>query len=55
MIYLFTCATKGCENNTNPVNLCEPKNPVRCSLCYVSSDAVKTDEPCPVVTDAITD
>lgn len=49
MIYVFTCSTKGCENNINPVNLCDPTNPVLCSLCHVLTDAVETDELCPTM------
>ena len=47
MIFLFTCSTNGCENNKNPVNLCDATNPVLCSICYVFTDAVVTDEPAP--------
>jgi hypothetical protein len=48
MIWIFTCSTIGCENNTNPANLCDAVNPVLCSLCYVLTDAVETDEPCTI-------
>lgn len=48
MIWLFKCGTKNCENNINPVNLCDPTNPVLCSLCHKLSDATETKEPCPV-------
>jgi hypothetical protein len=47
MIYTFTCLTEGCENNINPVYLVEPTNPVLCSLCGATGNAVETDEPAP--------
>lgn len=47
MIWLFTCPTKDCENNINPVFLAEVVNPVLCSLCGVIADAVETDQPAP--------
>jgi hypothetical protein len=50
MIYTFTCPTIGCENNTNPVYLLDPTNPVLCSLCGAYGDAVETEEPAPTPT-----
>jgi hypothetical protein len=47
MIYTFTCPTIGCENNTNPVYLLDPTNPVLCSLCGAYGDAVPEPEPAP--------
>jgi hypothetical protein len=47
MIYVFTCSTEGCVYNLNPVNVCNPTNPVMCGVCFVYTDAVETDEPCP--------
>jgi hypothetical protein len=47
MIWIFTCSTDGCENNSNPVYLVDPINPVLCSLCHVEADAVETDQPAP--------
>lgn len=45
MICIFTCPTKGCENNINPVYLQDPTNPVLCSLCGAYGDAVPEPEP----------
>jgi hypothetical protein len=45
MIWIFTCPTQGCENNTNPVYLVDPTNPVLCGSCHTTADAVETDEP----------
>jgi hypothetical protein len=45
MIYVFTCPTEGCENNTNPVYLLDPTNPVLCSVCGAYGDAVELVEP----------
>ena len=47
MVYIFTCPTLGCENNTNPVYLLDPTNPVLCSLCHAYGDAVPAPEPEP--------
>ena len=47
MIWIFTCPTIGCENNTNPVYMADPTNPVLCSLCGAYGDAVETDKPSP--------
>jgi hypothetical protein len=44
MIWIFTCPTDGCENNINPVYLTDLINPVLCSLCHVTADAVETGE-----------
>jgi hypothetical protein len=54
MIWVFTCATVDCIHNLEPVNLCNPSNPVMCGACFAYTDAVETDKPCPVVTDAVT-
>lgn len=43
MIYEFTCPTENCENNTNPVYLVDPINPVLCSICGAFGDAVILD------------
>jgi hypothetical protein len=51
MIWIFTCPTQGCENNINPVYLVDPINPVLCSLCHATGDAVETDEPAPTPTE----
>jgi len=51
MIWIFTCPTQDCENNTNPVYLVDPTNPVLCSLCHAYGDAVETDEPAPTPTE----
>jgi hypothetical protein len=45
MICIFTCPTEGCENNINPVYLINSTNPVLCSLCHTTGDAVETEEP----------
>ena len=47
MIWIFTCPTVGCENNSNPVYLQDPTNPVLCSLCHATGEAVETDQPAP--------
>jgi hypothetical protein len=47
MIWIFTCPTTGCENNTNPVNLVDPINPVLCGGCRAYGVAVKTDQEAP--------
>jgi hypothetical protein len=47
MIWIFTCPTANCENNLNPVYLVDPINPVLCSLCHATGDAVETDQPAP--------
>lgn len=47
MIWLFTCSTKDCENEKNPVRLLNAINPVTCSVCYESDDAIETDEVAP--------
>lgn len=44
MIWIFTCPTEGCENNTNPVYLQNIINPVRCGSCYIYTDAVEVGE-----------
>lgn len=44
MIWIFTCSTKDCENNINPVYLQDINNPVLCSLCGAYADAVMTNE-----------
>jgi hypothetical protein len=44
MIWIFTCPTKECENNLNPVYLSDPINPVLCSACGTYEDAVQTDQ-----------
>jgi hypothetical protein len=41
MIWIFTCPTTGCENNTNPVNLVDAINPVLCGGCRTTADAVE--------------
>ena len=51
MIWIFTCPTTGCENNTNPVYLVDPNNPVLCSLCHTTGDAVETDQEAPTPTE----
>jgi hypothetical protein len=53
MIYLFTCSTKDCENEKNPVRLLDATNPVTCSICYKSNQAVETDEVLPEATPEI--
>lgn len=53
MIFLFTCTTKDCDNQKNPVRLLDVTNPVKCSLCYESNDAVETDEVLPEATPEI--
>jgi hypothetical protein len=50
MIWIFTCPTKDCENNLNPVYFIDPVNPIECSLCHAVGDAVETDEPAPTPT-----
>ena len=52
MIWTFTCNTKDCENQMNPVNLIGVSNPVLCSVCHKFSDAVETDEPAPTYEEA---
>ena len=47
MIWIFTCATEGCINNTNPVYMADVINPVLCSICHTYTDAVLTDQPAP--------
>lgn len=47
MIWIFTCPTKDCENNINPVYLGDPVNPVECGLCHAFADSIETDEPLP--------
>lgn len=47
MIWNFICSTKDCENNINPVRLVNAINPVTCSVCYKTSDAVETEESAP--------
>lgn len=47
MISIFTCLTVGCENNINPVYLMDATNPVLCSLCHASGDAIPYVEPTP--------
>jgi hypothetical protein len=47
MIWIFTCSTPDCENNNNPVRLLNAINPVTCSVCYKTTDAVITDEQAP--------
>jgi hypothetical protein len=47
MIWIFTCPTEVCENKSNPVYLADAINPVLCSLCHATGDAVETDEPAP--------
>lgn len=47
MIWIFTCSTEGCVYNLEPVNMCDPINPVMCGACFAYTDAVATDEPCP--------
>ena len=44
MIWIFTCPTEGCENNTNPVYLLDPINPVLCGGCHAYGVAIKTDQ-----------
>lgn len=48
MVWIFTCSTKDCENNLNPVNICNVVNPVFCSFCGQYTNAVETETPCPV-------
>jgi hypothetical protein len=45
MIWIFTCPTTDCENNLNPVYLADAINPVLCSSCHTTADAVETNEP----------
>jgi hypothetical protein len=47
MIWNFTCSTTDCENNKNPVRLVNAINPVTCSACYKTTDAVETNEAAP--------
>ena len=47
MIWIFTCSTEGCIYNLEPVNMCDPSNPVMCGACFADTDAVETDKPCP--------
>lgn len=55
MISKFTCATVDCIYNLEPVNLCDPSNPVMCGACFAYTDAVETNVPCPSSDNAITD
>lgn len=47
MISIFTCLTIECENNINPVYLRDANNPVLCSVCGETYDAVEIKEPTP--------
>lgn len=46
MIWIFTCSTPDCVYNLEPVNMCDPSNPVMCGACFAYSEAVETDQPC---------
>lgn len=41
MVWIFTCPTDDCENNINPVYLVDVVNPVLCSMCKITADAVE--------------
>jgi hypothetical protein len=47
MISIFTCATKDCIYNLNPVRMVDPTNPVMCGACFCYGNAVTTDEELP--------
>jgi hypothetical protein len=47
MIWNFTCNNETCSHKGETIRLVNAINPVLCSGCYTTSDAIQTEESAP--------